>query len=213
MSPPERGCGAQVRVPHGPPWPASCFRLRGAAVFGLILAAAACASAPTTGDSKGGRTEEAVASRGQPAHGAASAVPLDDARAVHGTIDPATGRRTAEAAVDERLHEPVRTEIQSGRLRQADEQYHADAGNLPTGFRVQVMATPDFGIAGSEASRLKGLLGGRFPVYVEYIDPYYKVRVGDFATQEAAQPALGEVRDLGYRDAWAVRTTIKKAGP
>jgi SPOR domain len=192
-------------------------RLCGPAACGLLVAAAACASAPTTGDSSGGRTEEVVASRdqpgGRPAQGVAAVGPLDDARAVHGTIDPATGRRTAQPAVNERLHEPVRTEIQSGRLRQADEPYHADAGNLPTGFRVQVMATPDFGIAGGVASRLKGLLGGRFPVYVEYIDPYYKVRVGDFATQEAAQPALGEVRALGYRDAWAVRTTIKQARP
>jgi hypothetical protein len=182
----------------------------------VVLAALACASAPTTGDSSGGRTEEAVASRGDTTGPAAQAAalpgPLDDARAVHGTIDPTTGRRTAEPAVGERLHEPVRTEIQSGRLRQADEPYHADGGSLPTGFRVQVMATPDFAIAGHEASRLKGLLGGRFPVYVEYIDPYYKVRVGDFATQEAAQPALGEVRGLGFDDAWAVRTTIKKGG-
>jgi hypothetical protein len=206
-----------VRSRPGTRCPAFGVRLRATATCGLILAAAACASAPTTGDSSGGRTEEAVASRGkpdgQPAQGVVSPGPLADARAVHGTIDPTTGRRTAEPAVNERLHEPVRTEIQSGRLRQADEQYQAAAGNLPTGFRVQVMATPDFGIASGEASRLKGLLGGRFPVYVEYIDPYYKVRGGDFATQEAAQPALGEVRALGYRVAWAVRTTIKQGIP
>jgi hypothetical protein len=60
---------------------------------------------------------------------------------------------------------------------------------------------------------VKDLLGGRYPVYVEFIDPYYKVRVGDFAGQEAAQPALAEVRGLGYADAWAVRTTIKQPGP
>jgi hypothetical protein len=180
-----------------------------------LLGAVACASAPTTGDTGGSRTEETVASRGQAngpaAQDAAADVPLGDARAVHGTIDPATGARTEEPAVDERLHEPLRTEIQSGRLRQADEEYHADGGSLPTGFRVQVMATPDFAIATREASRLSGLLVGRFPVYVEYIDPYYKVRVGDFTSQEAAQPALGEVRGFGYADAWAVRTTIKKA--
>jgi hypothetical protein len=188
----------------------------GAFTLAASLGVVACASAPTTGDSAGSRTEETVASRGaaegRTSGNAASPLPLDDARAVHGTIDPATGARTEEPAVDERLHEPVRTEIQSGRLRQADEPYHADGGSLPTGFRVQVVATPDFGIASREASRLNGLLGGRFPVYVEYIDPYYKVRVGDFASQEAAQPALGEIRGLGYADAWAVRTTIKKAG-
>ncbi|HEY7462293.1 MAG TPA: SPOR domain-containing protein [Gemmatimonadota bacterium] len=179
----------------------------------LALAASACASAPTTGESSRGRTEETVAAGDQPATPSAGLPPLDDARAVHGTIDPTTGRRTAEPAIGERLREPVRTEIQTGRLRQADEGYTSDAGTLPIGFRVQVMATPDFTTAGAEASRLKQRLGETAAVYVEYIDPYYKVRVGDFATQEAAQPTLDAVRGLGYRDAWAVRTTIKKAGP
>lgn len=179
----------------------------------LALAASACASASTTGETSRGRTEETVAAQNEPADQSAGLPPLDDARAVHGTIDPTTGRRTAEPAIGERLREPLRTEIQSGRLRQADEEYTPDAGTLPIGFRVQVMATPDFTTAGAEASRLKQRLGESATVYVEYIDPYYKVRVGDFATQEAAQPTLDAVRGLGYRDAWAVRTTIKKAGP
>jgi hypothetical protein len=188
-------------------------RSRAATAAALALAASACASAPTTGETGRGRTEETVAAQNEPAAQSPGPPPLDDARAVHGTIDPTTGRRTAEPAIGERLREPVRTEIQSGRLRQADEAYTPDAGTLPIGFRVQVMATPDFTTAGAEASHLKQRLGPSSAVYVEYIDPYYKVRVGDFATQEAAQATLDAVRGLGYRDAWAVRTTIKKAGP
>jgi hypothetical protein len=210
--------GPRARVSDRQPGRPRRLPFSGAAALGTLLVATACASAPTTGESSGGRSEEAVPSRGgapeeQPAQDMASGGPLGDARALHGTIDPATGRRTVEPAVNERLREPVRTEIQSGRLLQADDGYHADEGALPTGYRVQVMATPDFGTAGAHASRLKELLGARYPVYIEYIDPYYKVRMGDFSTQEAAQPALAEVRGLGYADAWAVRTTIKKAGP
>jgi hypothetical protein len=171
-----------------------------------------------SGARQGGETptrtgQPAGTGQGGGAGGAASDLPIPDSRAVHGTIDPATGRRTEEPAVGQRLTEPVRSEIQAGRLRPADEQYQPEAGDLPTGYRVQVVATPDFAVAGAEAARVKELLGGRYPVYVEFIDPYYKVRVGDFAGQEAAQPALAEVRGLGYADAWAVRTTIKQPGP
>lgn len=201
--------------------------LPGVALTAYTLAAcvlAACATGSTAGFPRD-RTEEGVRSRepapaaggrGAPAGGRDASAgldpvagPLGDARAVHGTIDPETGRRTAEPAVDSRLREPRRSEIQSGRLRQAAEEYQPGAGELPYGYRLQVVASPDFGTAGREAARVKGLLEGRLPVYLEFVDPYYKVRVGDFATQEAAQPALGELRALGYPDAWAVRTTIK----
>lgn len=195
--------------------------LLAAASLAGVFAACAPAVSSTAG---GGRAEEQVATRRDPPSRADSAaapvtggsdtpLPLRDARAVHGTIDPATGRRTAEPAVGARLREPKRVEIQTGRLRQASEEYEPGSGQLPYGYRIQVTAKADFAAAGREATRIKELLGGRYPVYLEFIDPWYKVRVGDFSTVEAAQPALGDIRRLGYPDAWPVRTTIKAAQP
>jgi hypothetical protein len=197
-------------------WPLRCG-LAAAWLAGILTAG--CAPAATATGSRGERVEEAVATRGgervagRKAGGPAASPLPGDARAVHGTIDPATGERTARPAVDEQLREPRRTEIQTGRLRQAGEEYQPEAGELPYGYRIQVLAVPDFATASRLATDVKELLGGRLPVYLEFIDPYYKVRVGDFATQEEAQPALAQVRELGYRDAWAVRTTVKQAGP
>ncbi|MFN2431828.1 MAG: SPOR domain-containing protein [Gemmatimonadota bacterium] len=187
------------------------------------LALAGCAAA-TSGGAGGGRTEEAVpthapgprpaAPLSEPRDGAPAAeAPLRDARAVHGTIDPATGRRTEEPALEGRLREPRRAELQAGRIRQAAAEYEPSGGELPYGYRVQVVASPDFATASRQAAQVNELLGGRLPVYVELIEPFYKVRVGDFASQEAAQPALSELRSLGFPDAWAVRTTIKQAAP
>lgn len=197
----------------------------------MLVALAGCVPpASARGGGNGDRTEEQVATRGgegtsgsavDPAGSGGSGdagstaadLPVSDAQAVYGTIDPATGRRTADAAVGQRLREPRRVEIQSGRLRQAPAEFHPEAGELPYGFRVQVAADADFARASREAARMKELLGGRYPVYLEFIDPYYKLRVGDFATQVDAQPALGEIRALGYADAWTVRTTIQRSAP
>jgi hypothetical protein len=184
----------------------------------LVLAClGGCATATGPAGSTGGRTEEQVVERrgrgvsedAAEREAGSSSSPLPDARSVHGTIDPATGRRSEESAIDLRLHEPRRLDIQSGRLLQAAEEYQPQSGELPYGFRIQVLAVPDFSTAGAEASRLDERLGGKLPVYVEYIAPYYKVRVGDFKKQEDGQPALAHVRELGYSDAWLVRTTIK----
>lgn len=42
---------------------------------------------------------------------------------------------------------------------------------------------------------------------VESEPPWWKVRLGAFATREAAEARLVEVRALGYSDAWVVRRT------
>jgi septal ring-binding cell division protein DamX len=173
------------------------------------LALAGCAPAAT--GSREGRTEEAVATRAPAAAPApADAGPLGDARAVHGTSDPATGRRTEEPAIDHQAREPRRSDLQAGRIRQAAEAYQ-EGGELPYGYRVQVVASPEYETASGQAARVNELLAGRLPVYVELVDPWYKVRVGDFVTQEAAQPTVEELRELGFADAWAVHTTIKQA--
>ncbi len=52
------------------------------------------------------------------------------------------------------------------------------------------------------------------PVYIEFYDPYWKLRVGNFKSRSDAQYALKYIKLLGYKDAWIVPTTILvKEGP
>lgn len=56
-----------------------------------------------------------------------------------------------------------------------------DTGTLETGWRVQLYASRAEAEAGAEATRARSALRDEVPVYVEWDDPWYKVRVGDFA--------------------------------
>jgi cell division septation protein DedD len=80
------------------------------------------------------------------------------------------------------------------------------------GFRVQVMAIPDSDVAQAEAQRLRALVAPT-PVYVEFVSPFYKVRIGDFAARADAEQALERIRQAGYRDAWLVRAAIQASSP
>lgn len=74
------------------------------------------------------------------------------------------------------------------------------------GFRVQVFAGNY-----NNALKLKALLEKELDeaVYVEFIPPYYKVRVGDFLTREQAQAFLAKLKALGYTDAFIVESEIQ----
>ena len=74
------------------------------------------------------------------------------------------------------------------------------------GYRVQIFLSDDL----REASRVMAEARERFEqeVYLEYDAPYYKVRVGDCATEWTGEELLRVARRLGYPDAWLVRTII-----
>lgn len=58
------------------------------------------------------------------------------------------------------------------------------------GFRVQVFSSNTQRTAKTEAFRIEKLIKEAFPdqpVYVNYISPFWKVRVGDFKSQTEAQ--------------------------
>jgi cell division protein FtsN len=76
------------------------------------------------------------------------------------------------------------------------------------GYRVQVFAAQDRATAEAVAARLEGRLNGQ-PVYVERQDPWYKVRVGDFATREEADRLRKRLVEMGYPEAWTTRATIR----
>ena len=74
------------------------------------------------------------------------------------------------------------------------------------GFRVQIFASSTEENAGHVASDAREVFDDR--VYVEYIAPYYKVRVGDYLTHEEVEPLKDKALSLGYRGAFIVETMV-----
>ncbi|HET6617398.1 MAG TPA: SPOR domain-containing protein [Gemmatimonadota bacterium] len=85
------------------------------------------------------------------------------------------------------------------------------AETLATGWRIQVFASRSEAEAAAEATRARNALGDQAPVYVESDDSWFKVRVGDFSDRGAAERLRARLADLGWIEAWAVRTTIRTA--
>jgi len=73
------------------------------------------------------------------------------------------------------------------------------------GFRVQVFAG-DQAAAEEVRSQVESRTGLR--AYVTYQAPYYKVRVGDCASNEACQDVQERLRAAGYEAPWIVRDQI-----
>jgi len=64
------------------------------------------------------------------------------------------------------------------------------------GYRVQVFSSNAQRTAKAEAFRIEKMIKDQFPdqgVYVNYVSPFWKVRVGDFKTQQEAQAFRSEV--------------------
>lgn len=82
------------------------------------------------------------------------------------------------------------------------------------GYRVQILAI-DAAKPGSKekaeqfAREAEARLKGEYKVYVKYIPPYYKVRVGDFLSREDAEKMKMRLRSLGYYDAWVAETEVE----
>jgi hypothetical protein len=75
------------------------------------------------------------------------------------------------------------------------------------GYRVQIGAYQSQADANSAADRARGSLGRS--VYVQYIAPYYKVRVGNFTNKYEATQYKNQIRSTtSYRDAWVVPSEI-----
>lgn len=74
------------------------------------------------------------------------------------------------------------------------------------GYRVQIYAFESKERA--EASATDARVRLNYPVYVEFVPPFYKVRVGDFMTREEAERVRDELKRLGYEDAFIVETLI-----
>ncbi len=65
------------------------------------------------------------------------------------------------------------------------------------GFRVQVFSDNNARTAKSEARSKQRVISSRFPqyqTYVMYTSPYWRLKVGDFKTQQEANNAADELR-------------------
>jgi cell division septation protein DedD len=74
------------------------------------------------------------------------------------------------------------------------------------GYRVQIGAYDNQAEANAMANRARGVLTRS--VYVQYVAPYYKVRVGDFTSKYEATQYKNQLRSGTYRDAWVVESEI-----
>lgn len=74
------------------------------------------------------------------------------------------------------------------------------------GFRIQIFASSTGENANRVASDARSVLTER--VYVDYIAPYYKVRVGDCLTYEDAEAFKNKMLRQGYHGAFIVETMI-----
>jgi len=69
-------------------------------------------------------------------------------------------------------------------------------------YRVQIAACLGKARAEYLARRAKRQTGEN--TYIDYVPPYYKVRVGDCVSQHEAISLRNRLRRLGYPDAWIV---------
>lgn len=82
----------------------------------------------------------------------------------------------------------------------------ASATAVVEGFRIQVFASADRDVAQNARAVAAERLG--LPAYLDLEGGVYKVRVGDFASREAANAALGAVRSRHYPDAWIIPARV-----
>ena len=75
------------------------------------------------------------------------------------------------------------------------------------GYRVQIFAS----WSNENAERIANEARMKFPeqkIYVEYIPPLYRVRVGDCKTRAEAESLRDMAKSSGYSDAFIVQTNI-----
>lgn len=75
-----------------------------------------------------------------------------------------------------------------------------------SGYRVQLYATREPEKAKAFAEGAREHFSEK--LYVEYLDPYYKVRIGDCLTHEEARLLLERARAAGFDQAWVTETLV-----
>jgi len=79
------------------------------------------------------------------------------------------------------------------------------------GFRVQLISTRDQEEARSVMRN--AVISFSENVYREYDNPYYKIRVGDFKSRYEASKLQENAVEMGFPEAWVVRTVVWDGPP
>jgi hypothetical protein len=82
---------------------------------------------------------------------------------------------------------------------------HEEAGVVPSRFKIQVLAGPNEQQVKKEKTTLAAKAVG-LPLSISFEAPYYKLLAGDFAQHSEAETWCSRLKDMGYGDAWIVRT-------
>ncbi len=77
---------------------------------------------------------------------------------------------------------------------------------VPNGFRVQCFASSQIERVRAEQKVIESKV--HYPVYIVFASPYYKLAVGDFVKRTDADVAAAKMKELGYPDAWVMRTKV-----
>lgn len=81
-----------------------------------------------------------------------------------------------------------------------------DSKSFIPGWRVQLDAFKD--VATAEAAAAKARQRFTEAVYVEYVAPLYKVRVGDFLSKDDARHMMNRAKAENYSGAWVVEDLV-----
>lgn len=84
-------------------------------------------------------------------------------------------------------------------------------GHEIQGFRVQLISTRDQEEARSVMRN--AVISFSENVYREYDNPYYKIRVGDFQSRYEASKLQEKAVEIGFPEAWVVRTLVRDGPP
>lgn len=164
------------------------------ALFWVIIGAMGCAPAKKTTPAKSGETYDFQREKKAP--------PLDRSDVKEEADVEETSVAETPIVVEE-LDAPVDTVASAPDPNAA----------RPTaeGFRIQVFASISEDVAVAAKRAAEARLG--VPAYVEHVDGFYKVRVGDCLTREDAENLLARAKETYYRDAWIVAGTVYSDKP
>lgn len=82
--------------------------------------------------------------------------------------------------------------------------------NVMMGYRIQLGAFSDMESAEELAHKARAVFGSRYPVYVRFYSPYWKVQAGDCAGRDEANRLREFMRRNGYPDAFVVQSGIQR---
>ncbi|MBX7151599.1 SPOR domain-containing protein [bacterium] len=78
------------------------------------------------------------------------------------------------------------------------------------GYRIQIFTTKDYYEA--IAQRDEAIKKFTEEVYLDFEQPYYKVRIGNFTDKTAADEIKEFAKSVGYLDAWVIQTRVIISG-